>query len=84
MTKPLQIKQLGTHIYATLQGFADQRYTGLLQFQITMNQGGVSRAEMITKNAFGYKEKTDPKEDTQASGYPVPSMNLLATMSQKE
>ena len=54
MAKPIQLQQLGTQMYVTLRGFAEERYTGQVQFHITMNQGGVSRAALLTQAAFGY------------------------------
>jgi hypothetical protein len=54
VAKPIQLQQLGTQMFVTLKGFSDERYTGQVQFHITMNQGGVSRAVLLTQAAFGY------------------------------
>ena len=87
----LQLQQLGTHIYAAMKGFSDERFTGQVQFHITMNQGGISRAGMLTSAALGYREGTSnpPLENLEQSpnpgpNYEVPGLNLIATMSKKE
>ena len=87
----IQLQQLATQIFATIKGFSDDRYTGQVQFHVTMNQGGVSRAAMLTQSAFGYQERDlQPQEEempippSSSGGYRSPSISLIASMSQKE
>lgn len=100
MAKPIHLQQLGTQMYITLRGFAEERYTGMVQFHITMNQGGVSRAALLTQAAFGYDSAiadsmnappldppprpASPEGGAPHSAHKAPPINLIATMSKKE
>jgi len=54
VAKPIALQQLATQIFVMLKGFAEHRFTGDVQFVITMNQGGFSRAVYGTQAVFGY------------------------------
>ena len=94
MAKPIQLQQLATQMFITLKGFGEERYTGQVQFHVTMNQGGVSRAVLLTQSAFGYdrvlaEQPAPPPPPQPAPGEPpiahkAPPIGLIATMSKKE
>jgi len=89
VAKPIQLQQIGTQIYGSLIGFSEQRFTGQVQFHITMNQGGVSRVSMVTQANFGYDRTVADERSAEVAKPPppqnsAPPIGLIATMSKKE
>ena len=73
MGKPIQLQQLGTQIYVTLRGFSDERYTGQVQFHITMNQGEIRVLNEIL-NAFEKATEVRGKLDSKGKRPTVASI----------
>lgn len=52
-------------MFGTLKEFERIRWTGQVQFQVNMNQGGVSQPQVLTRFPMPLKQKEDNRPTTK-------------------
>ena len=52
------------YMFGTLKEFERIRWTGQVQFQVNMNQGGVSQPQVLTKFPMPQKQRSEESRPT--------------------